>query len=102
MVSGNPCEDYPMTLDPGRVQAVFLAALEQEALADRAAVLDRECAADEELRRRVEALLIAHDEPDRLLDRPLLATAEQIAKACVQPADTDDDVKPSAIDPEPL
>jgi hypothetical protein len=91
-----------MTLDPGRVQAVFLAALEEDAPADRVSVLDRECASDDELRLRVEALLIAHDEPGRLLDRPLLATAEQIATACVQAADTDDDVKPSAIDPEPL
>src|SRR5260221_9373850 len=50
----------PMTLDPGRVQSIFLAALEQESPADRIAVLDRECAADDELRRGVEALLISH------------------------------------------
>ena len=43
-----------MTLDPKRVQAVFLAAIEQENLPDRDEVLDRACAADEELRRRVE------------------------------------------------
>ncbi len=91
-----------MTLDPGRVQAVFLAALEEDTRVGRAAVLDRECAFDDELRRRVEALLTAHDEPGRLLDRPLVATAEQIAAACVQPADTDDEVKPSATEPEPL
>jgi hypothetical protein len=66
-----------MTLDPGRVQAVFLAALEQETPADRGAVLDRECAADAELRRRVEALLVAHDQPDSLLDRPLIVHLEQ-------------------------
>ena len=91
-----------MTLDPGRVQAVFLAALEEGTRVDRVAVLDRECASDAELRRRVEALLIAHDEPSRLLDRPLLTTAEQIATTCVQPDDSDDEVQPSVTDPEPL
>jgi hypothetical protein len=91
-----------MTLDPGRVQAVFLAALEEGTRGDRVAVLDRECASDDELRRRVEALLIAHDGPGRLLDRPLVATAEQIAASPVEPDDSDDEVKPSATDPEPL
>ena len=67
-----------MPLDPGRVQAVFLAALEQETPADRVAVLDRECAADDELRRRVGALLIAHDQPDSLLDRPFFAPGEPV------------------------
>jgi eukaryotic-like serine/threonine-protein kinase len=62
-----------MTFDPGRVQDLFLAALEQETPADRRILLDRECAADDELRRRVEALLIAHDQPDSLLDRPFFA-----------------------------
>ena len=91
-----------MTLDPGRVQAVFLAALEQETLADRAAVLDRECAADDELRRRVEALLIAHDKPDRLLDRPLIAPGEQVAAIRVQPADWANGVKTPPSDSEPM
>jgi eukaryotic-like serine/threonine-protein kinase len=89
-----------MTLDPGRVQAVFLAALEEDTLAHRVAVLDRECASDDELRRRVQALLIAHDEPDRLLDRPLLDVAGPIAALRARPADTDDEVEPSATDPE--
>ena len=61
-----------MPLDPNRVQAVFGAALECEAAADRAAVLDRECSTDPELRRRVEALLRAHDQADSLLDRPIV------------------------------
>jgi eukaryotic-like serine/threonine-protein kinase len=81
-----------MTLDPGRAQAVFLAALEQETPTDRAAVLDRECAADVELRRRVEALLIAHDQPDSLLDRPSLAPGEQVATICLRPAERADEV----------
>ena len=61
-----------MPLDPNRVQSVFGAALECDGALDRAAILDRECSADAELRRRVEALLIAHDRPDSLLDRPIV------------------------------
>ena len=66
-----------MPVDPGRVQAIFLAALEHDEPAERAGILDRECAVDAELRRRVEALLIAHDQPDSLLDRPFVTPAEQ-------------------------
>ena len=54
-----------MPPDPKRVQDVFLAAVEQPDLAGRAAVLDRECSDDPELRGRVEALMRAHDRPDR-------------------------------------
>ena len=66
-----------MPVDPGRVQAIFLAALEHDEPAERAGILDRECAVDAELRRRVEALLLAHDQPDSLLDRPFVTPAEQ-------------------------
>src|SRR4051812_4973352 len=59
-----------MAVDPMRVQAVFLAAVEAPDAAARAAVLDRECGADRELRQRVVALLSAHDAPDSFLDRP--------------------------------
>ena len=64
-----------MPLDLNRVQAVFGAAIECEASADRAAILDRECSTDGELRRRVEALLGAHDQADSLLDRPIVGPA---------------------------
>ena len=64
-----------MPLDPKRVQAVFGAAIEHDAVADRAAVLDRECSTDAELRRRVEALLVAHDQADSLLDQPIVGPA---------------------------
>lgn len=57
-----------MPVDPVRVQAVFLAAIEQENPADRAAVVDRQCCADAELRQRVEALLKAHEAPGPFLD----------------------------------
>jgi hypothetical protein len=91
-----------MTLDPGRVQAVFLAALEQEASADRIAVLDRECAADVELRYRVEALLIAHGRLSQLLDRPLIASDDQAAAFRVELADKTDEIKPLPGDPEQM
>jgi WD40 repeat protein/serine/threonine protein kinase len=57
-----------MPLDAKRVQALFLDALQLDPAA-RAAFLDKECANDRELRRRVEALLRAHDEPDSMLDK---------------------------------
>src|SRR5262245_6068019 len=59
-----------MPADPERVQAVFLAAAEQENAADRAAVLDRLCGADAELRQRVETLLRAHEAPGPFLESP--------------------------------
>ncbi len=64
-----------MPLDPDRVQAVFLSAVECHDPAARAAVLDRECSTDAELRRRVEALLIAHDRRTRFLDRRIVGPA---------------------------
>src|SRR5262245_34004932 len=65
-----------MSVDPERVQAVFLAAVGQVDAAARAAVLDRECGPDIELRARVEALLQAGDQPDDYLDRPIVGGAE--------------------------
>jgi serine/threonine protein kinase len=59
-----------MVTDPKRVQAVFLTAVADPSPAGRAALLDRECGADADLRRRVEALLKANDEPGSFLDRP--------------------------------
>jgi hypothetical protein len=51
-----------MSLDPQRVQSLFLAAVEAGTPADRAALLEQECGSDAKLRWRVEALLRAHDE----------------------------------------
>ena len=64
-----------MTLDPARVQAVFLAAVEWHEPTARARVLDRECATDAELRRRVESLLRAREAPNSLLDQPIVGPA---------------------------
>jgi serine/threonine protein kinase len=66
--------------DPERVQAVFLAAAEADNAADRAAVVDRLCGADDELRHRVETLLRAHDAPGSFLEcttRDPVATVDQ-------------------------
>jgi serine/threonine-protein kinase len=51
-----------MTKEPSREEALFQAALPMGG-AERAAFLDRECAADPALRARLEALLAAHDQP---------------------------------------
>jgi len=61
-----------MTLPPRTAKDIFLAALDRQP-AERAALLDEACAGNAMLRRQVEALLRAHDEPDSLLDRPRIA-----------------------------
>ena len=58
-----------MPIDTQRVQAVFLAATEIEGPAERAKFLDGTCYGDADLRSRVEALLRAHDAPDKRLAR---------------------------------
>jgi serine/threonine protein kinase/tetratricopeptide (TPR) repeat protein len=67
-----------MPVDPERVQAIFLEAAEQESAAGRAALLDRQCGGDAELRRRVETLLRAHDAPGAFLESPAADPAETI------------------------
>jgi serine/threonine protein kinase len=67
-----------MTPAPERVKAVFLEALDKATLAERAAFLDEACGDDTALRQQVEALLQAHDRPDRLLDR---SAAEHLGAA---------------------
>jgi eukaryotic-like serine/threonine-protein kinase len=51
-----------MPVDAQRAQAIFAAAIELSQVSERAALLDRECGGDVELRRRVEILLAAHDD----------------------------------------
>ncbi|HXY34137.1 MAG TPA: serine/threonine-protein kinase, partial [Planctomycetaceae bacterium] len=55
-----------MPLDSNRVQAVFLAAVQSKDPAERAEVVNAQCAGDNELRARVDALLQAHDKPSEL------------------------------------
>jgi serine/threonine protein kinase/WD40 repeat protein len=92
-----------MSVYARRVQAAFLAAVEVTDPAQQAAILDRECASDPELRRRVEALLRAHKDPASILERPAVVqvqpapapepptvTADLSATACAEPKETAD------------
>src|SRR5262245_41985935 len=58
-----------MPADTNVIKALFLAALEKATPAARAAFLDKACPQDAVVRQRVEALLRAHDRPNRVLDR---------------------------------
>jgi serine/threonine protein kinase/tetratricopeptide (TPR) repeat protein len=59
-----------MAIDPERIKALFLAAIERGDPAERRAFLDAE-AGDVELRNRLNALLAAYGQPPAVLDRPL-------------------------------
>jgi serine/threonine protein kinase/WD40 repeat protein len=74
-----------MPVDAERVQAAFLAAVEVADPVQQAAILDRECASDKEMRRRVEALLQAHRDPASLLDRPVVAPLRSADQAPLAP-----------------
>jgi serine/threonine protein kinase len=65
-----------MAIEPERVKALFLAAIERDDPADRRAFLDGEAGDDPELRGRLAALLAAYDQPPSALDRPLAADPE--------------------------
>src|SRR6266568_5131830 len=69
-----------MNADAQQVRSLFLAAVEDHAPGQWAAYLDVACAGDQELRRRVEVLLRAHQQPNSLLDAPVpnpVATVEE-------------------------
>jgi hypothetical protein len=68
-----------MPLNRRRVEAVFLEAALCDDPVDRAAVLERACSADRELRRRVEGLLLALDKINSLLNDPIVL--ERLAAA---------------------
>src|SRR5689334_14772403 len=79
-----------MPAEPNAAKDVFLAALEKTTAADRTAYLDEACASNADLRRRVEAMLRAHDRPDPLLDRPaaehLAADGDTVSLDFLEPA----------------
>lgn len=52
----------------GNAKDIFLAAIEIESAADRNAYIQEACAADKSLRKRVNALILAHEAPDSLLN----------------------------------
>ena len=68
-----------MATDLSRVQSLFLEVVESSDPAGYAAALDRVCAGDAELRRRVEGLLEAHHQPAELLDRPIVGRDGRVA-----------------------
>src|SRR5437899_416675 len=66
-----------MSVDVDQAKSVFLAVLERPD-SERASFLDAQCGTDEELRHRVEAMLLAHSNSGELLSRP---AAEMLASA---------------------
>jgi serine/threonine protein kinase/WD40 repeat protein len=62
-----------MIPDANRLEAIFASALAKASLQERAAYLDEACAGDAELRRRLEALLEAHDKAGSFLEKPAAA-----------------------------
>ena len=82
-----------MTIEPERVKALFLAAIERDEPADRRAFLDGAVGDDAELRDRLAALLAAYDQPPGALDRPLAADPE----ATVAPDATPSVSSPPAV-----
>src|SRR5262245_1342339 len=69
--SGKASKETAMPADPRRVKDLFVAAVELADPDARRALLDRECADDPDLRRRLDILLAAHDQPDSALNQPL-------------------------------
>jgi hypothetical protein len=69
-----------MPINPKRVQTIFLLAADHDDPVDRASILERECAADLELRRRVGALLRAHDEFNGFLNDPVVVAANPVRR----------------------
>jgi serine/threonine protein kinase len=67
-----------MSADGQKIRAVFLAAVENHAPGEWEGYLDAACAGDGELRRRVEVLLRAHQQPNSLLDSPAPALAGMV------------------------
>src|SRR5262249_6897827 len=61
-----------MPVQPDRIKKLFLEAAEKATAAERAAFLDEACAGDAALRRRLEDLFRVDDQPDPLLDQPVL------------------------------
>ncbi|UCC99333.1 MAG: serine/threonine protein kinase, partial [Phycisphaerales bacterium] len=58
---------------PIDIEAIYSAALAKESAAERSAYLDAACGEDQALRRRVEALLKAHEQAGRFLETPARA-----------------------------
>jgi WD40 repeat protein/serine/threonine protein kinase len=67
--------------DPLRdVKAIFLAAVEKSTPAERSAYLDEACAGDALMRKRVDALLQAHEAPGEFFGQPAVGTVPTSAE----------------------
>ena len=64
-----------MTEKSDKVKQVFFEAVEIPSADERASFLDGACEGDAVLRRRVEALIVAHERPESLLDNGAVTTA---------------------------
>jgi hypothetical protein len=64
-------EDDAMTVDAKRLEAVYLMAVEAADPVQQAAILDRECASEPEMRQCIEAWLRAGIEPTSIIDQPV-------------------------------
>src|SRR5208283_3342805 len=65
-----PGKEPVMPVDHQQARSIFLAAVKKATPAERAAFLAVACVGNAALRKRVEALLQAHDEPGSLLAKP--------------------------------
>src|SRR5262245_42962264 len=68
--------------DPQRARSIFLEAVEHHTPDQWGPFLDRACAGDQELRKRVEVLLRAHDQANSMLDAAAVAPVATIDEPC--------------------
>ncbi len=97
----NQLGSFRLSLDLARVQSVFLAAVEQPNLELRLALLEHACVGDEELRKRVDALLIAHEGTDSSLDWSLVVRVEEMLTQLRADSEFLPETKQNQIDSEP-
>ncbi len=72
-----------MAIEPGRVKALFQAAIELTDASERRAFLEREVGGDGELCARLDALLAAAHQPHEILDQPLAASTDHDSAAAL-------------------
>jgi eukaryotic-like serine/threonine-protein kinase len=87
-----------MPFDPARAKALFLGALELPDPADRTGFLDRECGEDADLRRRVDQLLAAYDQPAAALESH---RAAEPTGAFVDQSPVEEVERTASVAPEP-
>jgi hypothetical protein len=71
-----------MTIDHGRIKALFQAAIDREDPAERLEYLDREIGNDTDLRDRLDDLLAVYDRPPAALPRRMSGTPTWDSPRC--------------------